>query len=816
MAELEAGFDDPPPFHRPAMFWAWNADPTVEMIADQLRQMRDAGVGAVVLMPMPADFRPADFIDGMHIPYLSEEFFRLVRVAVEHCAQLGTRFWIYDEGGWPSGIARGQVTEGHPEFRGKVLKRAGPGFSVAYEGYPTDLLSPAAVRRFIALTHEGYKRSIGEFFGGTVVGLFTDEMKVGGAVGSEAIPWTERLPDEFEARKGYGVEEILPLLFAGAPEGPRTEQARADFCEVVTALFAEAYFKQTAEWCQANGLLFTGHLGGEDDLLGPHWARFGSFFATLEHLHVPGVDAIWRQIFPGVRRADFPKLASSVAHQRGRAYCMTESFAVYGWGLTPAQMKWVTDHQFVRGINVMQTMMVCLKADQYGLANTASHLGKGNPLWEHFDLYAKYSGRLSWALSLGTPAARVALYLPEEARWAGAASVGDSVTYVAEALLRRQIDFDFVGKGGLERARVASGALAVGAMSYQAIVIPHAPVVSATTMERLARFSESGGLVVFCQKMPQRPSERRAEGRFAAAKERLMNRAEQDGTVVLLSEPSEEHLAAALSPAAPPDLILRKPNPDIRYCHRRLRDADLYLVTNEAARAKRVALRLEGQGEATLWDPERGKRRRLRRREGWVSLRLPGWGTAMVTVGAPPATLEPPMREWRRVATLEGPWMLRRLRAWEITEQGHLRESEDSAHWLHADLGDWRKFVGEHFSGIAQYRCEFEVPQPLPDGEWAIDLGRVAFVAKVTLNGKEAGRRAWEPYRVEVTEMLKEGANVLEVEVTNTLADQSLRPEVLAMMREKGWRNGYRAKAEAFEAESLGGGLYGPVTLQVR
>lgn len=821
VAQAAQGFEAPPAFYRPAMFWAWNADPTPQVMREQLRDMQRAGVGAVVVMPMPANFRQRDFFDGMHIPYLSDEFFHLVRVTAEECRALGLKLWIYDEGGWPSGIAAGLVTEGHPEFRGKVLKREGDGFAVAYEGYPTDLMDAGAVRRFIEVTHEGYKRSVGDYFGETVVGVFTDEMRVGGRVGSDAIPWTERLPDAFEAKKGYPIEKILPLLFAGAPADASTERARYDFWDVWTRLFAEAYFQQIGDWCDANGLLFTGHVGGEDALLGEHWAGFGHFFRVMGPIAVPAVDAIWRQIFPGGPLADFPKLASSAAHHQGKRYSLTESFAVYGWGLTPEQMKWITDHQFVRGINLMQPMMVCLKEDDYGLANTASHLGRGNPLWEHFDLYADYTARLSWMLSQGVPVAQVGVYLPVASRWVEAGDVDESATAIADQLLRSQIDFDFIDDDLIARAASAGGLLSAGPVSYGVVVMPAAPVVPTPTLERLARFCEDGGLAVVVDQIPMRGCERGGEARFAAARERLFagmtadaraTEAVGQGQVEFVPRAEREQVAAAVAEGVARDFLLRKPNPHIRYCHRRLDDAELYFVTNESAQEQRVWVRLQGDGAAVRWDSESGRRVRLPRRRGEIRLLLPGCGSALISVGAQPQATEPPKHLWRRALTLHGPWTLRAKKRYVI-EDGPIVESNETTAWVAADLGDWRKFLGEHFSGVGEYRCEFSVPEEALGQEAAIDLGRVRYVARVRLNGREAGRRAWQPYGVEVTGLLKPGVNLLEVEVTNTLAEQSLRPEVVEMMQASGWRNGYRQRAEAFEAESLGGGLLGPVTL---
>ena len=41
--------------------------------------------------------------------------------------------------------------------------------------FDNDMLNPAAVDCFIALTHEVYYKTLREYFGDTVVGIFTDE-----------------------------------------------------------------------------------------------------------------------------------------------------------------------------------------------------------------------------------------------------------------------------------------------------------------------------------------------------------------------------------------------------------------------------------------------------------------------------------------------------------------------------------------------------------------------------------------------------------------------------------------------------------------
>jgi hypothetical protein len=50
-------------------------------------------------------------------------------------------------------------------------------------------------------------------------------------------------------------------------------------------------------------------------------------------------------------------------------------------------------------------------------------------------------------------------------------------------------------------------------------------------------------------------------------------------------------------------------------------------------------------------------------------------------------------------------------------------------------------------------------------------------VLEVIVNGRSAGVRLWEPYQVEVTDLLKPGDNTLELRVANTLVNLLERVE---------------------------------------
>ena len=91
-------------------------------------------------------------------------------------------------------------------------------------------------------------------------------------------------------------------------------------------------------------------------------------------------------------------------------------------------------------------------------------------------------------------------------------------------------------------------------------------------------------------------------------------------------------------------------------------------------------------------------------------------------------------------------------------------------------LGSWSENAlpgVRHFSGIATYRLNFEAAGTLPAAArtW-LDLGEVAEIAEVSLNGHSLGTLWHPPFRVDVTGALRPGSNLLEVRVANVWANR--------------------------------------------
>jgi hypothetical protein len=76
-----------------------------------------------------------------------------------------------------------------------------------------------------------------------------------------------------------------------------------------------------------------------------------------------------------------------------------------------------------------------------------------------------------------------------------------------------------------------------------------------------------------------------------------------------------------------------------------------------------------------------------------------------------------------------------------------------------------------------------------------LDLGEVVATAEVHINGHKAGVLVSPPWKVDITEFVKEGDNKIEVLVYNTLA------------------NHYLTIPSLYKGNSLKSGLIGPVKI---
>lgn len=332
------------------IFWYWNATPVPSVMRRQLESMKKANFDCVYLHPMPDGFHKHVFLKGMEIPYMGERYLELARFMLEECKRLGLSMMLYDEGGWPSGGCLGRMVEEHPENCAVFLKKNEAGvIEKVVEPFP-DLLRKKTTLDFIEMAYEPYWRELGDEFGKTIKGIFTDEpfWRVF-RYWEDMIRYTPEM--ESVAQEFYNCsyeKDIVPLLWQGCGKLPGSTEARRRYLDICSELFARNYSDVLGKWCSEHNIALEGHLDNEDTFF--YDGAPGNFIRRLDGFQTPGVDVIWRQIYPGTSHGFWARFAQAAAIRSNHADTLCECFNVYTYAITPRIMNFVANDLMVKGI----------------------------------------------------------------------------------------------------------------------------------------------------------------------------------------------------------------------------------------------------------------------------------------------------------------------------------------------------------------------------------------------------------------------------------------------------------------------------------
>jgi hypothetical protein len=656
---LATHFMTPPPEYGLILWWGWDGPITEEVIKRDLDKIKSFGFRQVMI--------EAGY--GMTAPYLSTGWFELIKIAVEQARLRDMRVWVEDEGKYPSGFAGGKFSAERPDLKmqglvleekfettsgQKIERKLAPStlsaiainqddnkiqylkinngmlewtppsgkWSILLAGSvfktsqtrnvnnPTrgkdtsaslfDYLNPEATKQFLAWTHEQYKKYVGAEFGKTFMGIMGDEPDFA------YTPWTPKMLSEFKTRKGYDIQPYLAPFFAkNLPEEAR--RAKADYWDVWSSLFSENFFTVQADWCAQNKIEYIVHLNHEEK--GPELVKSeGDYFKNMRHVGIPGVDAIWSQIWMD-HEADYPKLASSAAHNFGRPRAFTESFAAYTYRPTVPQAKWVIDYQLVRGINMVQIMFMASSAHSVKPDTTKVNTPSAKPIIptprissffmsDTFPPVASYVNRATYLLSQGKPAAQIALYFPTSSMWLGDNESNESNLAIVQKLLETQYDFDFIDEQALTSLLInKDGRLTnLSGQAYSTVILPSITTISQKALETLKAFSASGGNVIFLGKTPSIITEKT-----------FLNAKESRDLAWALHEPSGQITPQVIKALPLPDVTFEPACPSLKYLHRKMTDGILYFFFNESDKKQVGNTNLAGKGEPQIWDAFTGK-----------------------------------------------------------------------------------------------------------------------------------------------------------------------------------------------------------------
>ena len=416
--------------------WALTGHPTTERLVSELEKYKKCGIDQILLYPRY----------GYQYEYMGEEWRRICYDCISFAKENEMKIWLYDEVNWPSGSCAGKVARVDYSYRAKRLSNEEGRLVIEIADpdncrFAVDVLNSNAVDCFISLTHEKYYKWFGEFFGGAVAGIFTDEPGFSYFAEAGKPAYYEGAFDDYKEMYGRDAEADFLSEY---------KDFYANWYHLLGVRFKESYLGRLADWCKEKGIKLTGHLLFDNYVArGVHFT--GDILKALERIPVCGVDEIWNNPFPNHMDFCFSQIA--LLRKRGKPHAMSELFA-YG----PASLPYIRMRQMIwyaaaYGVNHFFTAIAHFdirgnrvrKDFFHDFSPSSPDFFAGAP-----ELVKSACEAVEYANK--TPKALVSVKYPYRAALDGSGNFGKEcqagkyLWALTEALVDKQITFDLVGE----------------------------------------------------------------------------------------------------------------------------------------------------------------------------------------------------------------------------------------------------------------------------------------------------------------------------------------------------------------------------------
>ncbi len=554
-------FKNPTSEYRGTPFWAWNCELEKDMLLRQIEYLKQMGFGGFHMHSR----------SGMATEYLSDEFMDLVKACRDKAKEENMLAWLYDEDRWSSGSAGGYVTK-TKAFRQKILvmsetpveftdKETGTREGLPYllavfdivldkdgklasykmisaddkaQGVKryayvktseesgwfnnqtyVDTLSEDAMRKFIEITYESYKKAVGDSFGDNVPAIFTDEprfmdkIRLGYADSHDdaMFPWTTDFADTYKKTYGEDIIEKLPEVFWDLPNG-KISAARYHYHDHICERFTKSFADQCGKWCEENNINLTGHMMAEASLMS-QTVCIGEAMRAYRSFGIPGIDMLCNDV-----ELTTAKQAQSAVHQFGREAMTSELYGVTNWDFDFRGHKFQGDWQAALGVTVRVPHLSWVSMKGSAKRDYPASINYQSPWYKEYPYVENHFARLNTVLTRGKPVVNVGVIHPIESCWIhyGPASTSSDVSgklddnfeNVTNWLLTGLVDFDFISESLLpQQCGKISDKLNVGEMSYGTIIVPGCEMLRGTTLDILNKFKANGGRIIFIGECPK-------------------------------------------------------------------------------------------------------------------------------------------------------------------------------------------------------------------------------------------------------------------------------------------------------------------------
>jgi hypothetical protein len=607
-----------------------------------------------------------------------------------------------------------------------------------------------------------------------------------------ATNWTDGFEQSFKKANGYDIEPYLPVITGRIIESrDASNKFLYDFRRTIADLIWENHYKRFRDRAHADGL------GVHPESGGPHPAPIDALKnAGLNDIPMGEfwIRSTTHRVTPESRF--YVKQPASVAHIYGRRFVQAEGPTSIGlhWEEDFAYMKPTLDRVYCEGLNRLVIHTFSLSPDDAGKPGNeyfaGTHFNPNVTWWKQAHAFVKWNSRVAFMLSQGMFVGDVCYYY------------GDNVPNQAPLKhvhddLGDGYDYDVCNTEViLDRMSVRDGKIYLpDGMSYHALTLPKHNGISPEAAKKIEAMKKNGATVIDPK----------------------------------LGENTRNIL---LQKGVAPDFAYqsRKPDALIDYIHRRTDSIDIYYIVNRNDHPEyfHASFRIDGK-TPELWHPETGATGeypiyQTSKGQTRLPLFLESFGSVFVVFRKSQAThyesisfngksLFPELpddgfdiqpfivqSDGKPAMMLDGVCTLTSSDGETRTFETHTETFTITSAWdvsfdtawggpekIRFDkLVLWNEHPDDgirYYSGTAEYRTSFNLTaEQYRNKRVCLELGEMYNLAEVYINGQSAGVWWQPPFSKDITGMLRDGENRLELKVVNLwpnrlIGDQSLPEE---------------------------------------
>lgn len=635
-------------------------------------------------------------------------------------------------------------------------------------GLEVDKLDARAVKSYFTQYLDQYQSATKNLMGSKGLQfMVTDSWEAG------TQNWTPHLDAAFLKRRGYNLLGWMPALTGRIIKSSEaTERFLWDFRKTLSELVVENHYDQLTDILNERGMkrYSESHESGR--------ALIADGMDVKRTAAIP-MSAMW---VPGAiggdgtgYKADIRESAS-VAHIYGQNIAAAESLTALGtlgnaWSYSPEKLKPTADLEMASGLNrfVIHTSVhqpVDDKVPGLGLGPFGQWFNRHDTWAEQAKAWTDYLSRSSYLLQQGKFVADILYYYGED----------NNITSLFKNKLPdipEGYNYDFINTDALlNLISVKNNKLVTpGGMQYTLLVLDsNARYIPLNVLQKINELVQSGAIVTGSKPVASMSltDDHAAFKTLADNMWSNRNTPTQTGKGRIYSTSNIKQVLSDLK--IQPDFEYKKPTPatQLLFVHRRLPAQELYWVNSRSNQYETVeaSFRVTGK-EVEIWHPETGRKERasysVENGQTKVTLNLAPNDAVFVVFGknSKQTRVTVPGKTETALTTLN--------KSWRIFFQKD-RGAPDSI--VVDKLQSWTSSPDrgiKYFSGTASYVQIIDAQKHWfnPNANIWIDLGDVKNMAEVFINGKSAGIVWKQPFKLEISGLLKPGKNNLEIRITN-------------------------------------------------